>query len=125
MDLILLRHEADDLLRASAYASTTCYAIDSVYYRYAVYYVDSVELASVVAVAKSDTSEHASVRRCEPALCALAGLHALPLEHCARSVTCTVAHYVSYLRLSVSYRSAEKLSDPGSDSSSTRRAKCA
>ena len=110
MDLILLRHEADDLLRASAYASTTCYAIDSVYYRNTVYYVDSVELASVVAVAKSDTSEHASVRRCEPALCALAGLHALPLEHCARSVTCTVAHYVSYLWLSVSHGSSEERS---------------
>ena len=111
MYLILLRYEVDDLLRASAYASTTCYAINSVDYSYAVDYIDSVELANVVAVTKTDTSEHTSVRRSEPALCALAGLHSLPLEYCTRCVTCTVAHYLSYLRFSISRGSSEELGD--------------
>ena len=125
MYLILLWYEVDDLLWTSAYASSASYAVDSVDYSYAVYYIDGVELASVMAVTKPDASEHAGVRRSEPALCALAGLHALPLEKCAGRVACTVAHDLGYLRLCVSYSSSEKLGDLCRDSSAARRAKCA
>ena len=125
MYLILLWYELDYLLRANAYARAACHAVFSVDSRNTVYYSDSVELASVHAVAESDTSEHAGVRRREPALRAFAGLHALPLEHGLGCFACSVAHYLSYLRLCRACSSAEDLGDLSGYSSSARGALCA
>ena len=125
MYLVLLRYELDDLLRADANARAAGHAVFSVDFRNSVYYSDSVELAGVCAVAESDASEHAGIRRSEPSLCALAGAHALPLEYRTGSFACTVAHYLSYLRLCRASSSAEDLGDLSGYSSSARGALCA
>ena len=125
MYLTLLRYKLDDLLRANANARAACHAVFSVDLCNAVNYSDSVELARVSAVTKSDASEHAGVWRSEPSLCALAGLHALPVKDCTGSFACTVAHYLCYLRLCRACSSAEDLSDLCSYGSSARGALCA
>ena len=125
MYLVLLRYELDYLLRANAYARAASHAVFSVDSRNTVYYSDGVELAGIHAVAESDASEHAGVRRREPALRAFAGLHALPLEHGLGCFTCSVAHYLSYLRLCGAYCPAEDLGDLSGYCSSARGALCA
>ena len=123
MYLILLRYEVDDLLWAGTYASAASHTVDSVYYCYSVDYIDSVKLTCVMAISESDTSEHAGIRRSEPSLSALAGLHALPVEYSARSIASAVAHNLSYLRLSLADGSSENLCDLLRYGCSTRRAK--
>ena len=125
MYLILLRYELDDLLRANAYARAASHAVFSVDSCNTVYNADCVELANVSTVAESDASEHAGIRGSEPSLCALAGLHALPIKDCAGSFACTVAHYLCYLRLCRACRSSEDLGDLCRNSSSARGTLCA